>query len=230
MLDGATNANPAEYRMALRSRLLRSSTSLDVGDAEGAVLWCRCNRRFCLTADPKHFFLHCPSRRPIHPPARPYIWDAIIDQIGYAIRREDPYDNEVEREPLVRAHLPPPLDSSPAVPREENMEVEADNTDAYMSRRGQQRHRVYRSDAVSLLVPDVHPGPAPVKATNIADKAARQCRGDIGVYTDGSRLLVDVAVGKATAPSYRKPPPPPDEPPDPQADASETTSTPPPSR
>jgi hypothetical protein len=30
-----------------------------------------------------------------------------------------------------------------------------------------------------------------------------------GVYTDdGSRLLVDVAVGDATAPSYRKPPPP----------------------
>ena len=176
-----------------------------------------------------HFF-HCPSSQDQYIRRHDHIWDAIIDQIGDAIRREDPYDNEVEREPLVRAHLPPPLDSSPAVPREENMEVEADNTDAYMSRRGQQRHRVYRSDAVSLLVPDVHPGPAPVKATNIADKAARQCRGDIGVYTDGSRLLVDVAVGKATAPSYRKPPPPPDEPPDPQADASETTSTPPPSR
>ena len=34
---------------------------------------------------------------------------------------------------------------------------------------------------------------------NIADKAAMQCCGDIGVYTNGSpRLFVDVAVGDAT--------------------------------
>jgi hypothetical protein len=58
-----------------------------------------------------------------------------------------------------------------------------------------------------------------LRERNIADKA-RQCRGDLGVYTDGSRLLVDVAVGDATALSYRKPPPPADEPADPQADAS----------
>ena len=30
------------------------------------------------------------------------------------------------------------------------------------------------------------------------------------MYTDGFRLLVDVAVGDAIAPSYRKPPPPSD--------------------
>ncbi len=34
-----------------------------------------------------------------------------------------------------------------------------------------------------------------LRERTIADKAARQCRGDIGVYTDGSRLLVNVAVG-----------------------------------
>ncbi len=59
-----------------------------------------------------------------------------------------------------------------------------------------------------------------LRERTIADKAARQCRGDIGMYTDGSRLLVNVAVGDATAPSYCKPPPLSDEPADPQADAS----------
>ena len=60
-----------------------------------------------------------------------------------------------------------------------------------------------------------------LRERTIADKAARQCRGDIGMYTDGSRLLVNVAVvGDATAPSSRKPPPLSDEPADPQADAS----------
>jgi hypothetical protein len=54
-LAGSTNLNPAEYRMALCLRLLRSPASLDVGDdAEGGVL-CRCNQRVCLTADPMHF-------------------------------------------------------------------------------------------------------------------------------------------------------------------------------
>ena len=61
-----------------------------------------------------------------------------------------------------------------------------------------------------------------LRERNKADKATRQCRGDIGVYTDGSLLLVDVAVGDATAPSYRKPPSPSDEPADPPADASTT--------
>ncbi len=62
---------------------------------------------------------------------------------------------------------------------------------------------------------------------HVADKVvAVQCRGDIGIYTYGSRLLVDVAVGEATAPSYLTPPsrlpPPTDEPMDPQADATAT--------
>ena len=40
-----------------------------------------------------------------------------------------------------------------------------------------------------------------LRQRNAADKAAGQCRGDIGVYIDGSRLIVDVAVADATAPS-----------------------------
>ena len=99
------------------------------------------------------------------------------------------------------------------------MEVEAaDNTDARLAEDSDdiayidETQRPYRSQ---MSIRDL-------RERNIADKAARQCRGYIGVHTDGSRLLVDVAVGEATAPSYRKPPPPSDEPADPQANASTT--------
>ena len=99
------------------------------------------------------------------------------------------------------------------------MEVEAaDNTDARLAEDSddiayiEEMQRPYRSQ---MSIRDL-------RERNIADKAARQCRGYIGVHTDGSRLLVDVAVGEATAPSYRKPPPPSDEPADPQANASTT--------
>jgi hypothetical protein len=217
-LAGSTNLNPAEYRMALRLRQLRSPpASLDVGDAEGGVL-CKCNRRVCLTADPMHFF-HCLSSQGQYIRRHDHIRDAIIDQIGDAIRPEDPYDIGVEREPLVRAHLPPSPDPPPAPPGgEEAMEVEADNTDARLAEDSYDIayiDEMQRPNRSQMSIRDL-------RERNIADKAARQCRGDIGVYTDGSRLLVDVAVGDATAPSYRKPPPPSDEPADPPADASTT--------
>ena len=86
------------------------------------------------------------------------------------------------------------------------MEVEADNTDARLAEDSDdiayidEMQRPYRSQ---MSIRDL-------RERNIADKASRQCRGDIGVYTDGSRLLV--TVGDANAPSYRKPPPPSDEP------------------
>ncbi len=101
-LAGSTNLNPAEYRMALRLRLLRSPASLDVGDAEGGVL-CRCNRRVCLTADPMHFF-HCPSSQGQYIRRQDHIRVAIIDQIG----DEDPYDIGVERE-TTGASAPPAI-------------------------------------------------------------------------------------------------------------------------
>ena len=89
------------------------------------------------------------------------------------------------------------------------MEVEADNTDARLAEDSddiayiEEMQRPYRSQ---MSIRDL------CERNIIADKAARQCRGDIGVYTDGSHLLVDVAVGDATVPSYRNPPPPSDEP------------------
>ena len=58
-----------------------------------------------------------------------------------------------------------------------------------------------------------------LRQRNAADKAAGQCRGDIGVYIDGSRLIVDVAVVDATyVPHPHNTAPPPDEPQDPQSD------------
>ena len=116
-LAGSINLIPAEYRMALRLRLLRSPTYLDVGNAEGGVLW------VCLTADPMHFF-HCPSSQGQYIRRNDHNRDAIIDQIGDAIRPdEDPYNIEVEHEPPVRAHLPPSPNPPPAPPGEEAMEV-----------------------------------------------------------------------------------------------------------
>ena len=40
-----------------------------------------------------------------------------------------------------------------------------------------------------------------------ADKAAGQCRADLEILVEASAIYVDVAVGDATAPSYRRPPP-----------------------
>ena len=37
-----------------------------------------------------------------------------------------------------------------------------------------------------------------LRQRNVADKVAGKCRGDIGIYTDSSCLLMDVAVGEAT--------------------------------
>ena len=154
--------------MALRLRLLRSPASLVVGDAGGDIL-CRCNRRVCLTADPMHFF-YCPSSQGQYIRRHDHIRDAIIDQIDDAIRPEDPYDIGVEREPLVRAHLPPSPDSPPAPPGgEEAMEVEADNTDARLAEDSddiayiEEMQRLYRSQ---MSIRDL-------RERNIADKAAR---------------------------------------------------------
>ncbi len=75
-----------------------------------------------------HFF-NCPSSQGQYIRRHDHIRDAIIvDQIGDAIRPEYPYDIGVEREPLVRAHLPPAPPGG-----EEAMEVEADNTDARLA-------------------------------------------------------------------------------------------------
>jgi hypothetical protein len=46
-----------------------------------------------------------------------------------------------------------------------------------------------------------------LRQRNIDDEAAGQRHGDLGVYVGGSRLIVDVAMADASAPSYRRPPP-----------------------
>ena len=216
-LSGCTTLNPAEYRMALRLRLLRSPASLDVGDAEGGVL-CRCNRRVSLVDDPFHCF-HCPSSQGQFIRRHNHIRDALIDQIGDALRPENgPYDVQVECEPLVRAH-PAPAQGPPPLPLGDAMEVEADTTDRFAD----------DSDDIEFiedLQRPYHPQMSilDLRQRNATDKAAGQCRGDVGLYVDGSRLLLDVAAADATAPSYRKPPPrppapPPVEPLDPQTGA-----------
>ena len=123
---GATILSRAEYKMALRLRLLRSPASLDVGDAEGGIV-CRCNRRIDIIADPMHFF-HCPSSQGQFIRRHNHIRDAIMDQIGDAIdmRSHEGPHIEVEWESLVLAHVSLTLDPPPSPPRaDEAMEVEA---------------------------------------------------------------------------------------------------------
>jgi hypothetical protein len=46
------------------------------------------------------------------------------------------------------------------------------------------------------------------RARGTEDKAAGQCRGDLGVSVDSLTTLLDLAVADATARSYQRPPPP----------------------
>ena len=208
---GATNLSRAEYKMSLRLRLLRSPASLDVGDAEGGIV-CRCNRRVNIIADPMHFF-HCPSSQGQFICRHNHIRDAIMDQIGDSVDTrpdgEGPHIG-VQWEPRVFAHVSPRPDAPPTPSRAaEAMEVEggaprfADgDEEEYIEEAG----RIRRT---TLSITDL-------RQRNTEDKAAGQRRGDLGVFVDGARLIVDVAVADATAPSYRRPPPrqhtpPPDE-------------------
>ncbi len=97
---------------------------------------------------------------------------------------------------------PPTPDPPPSSPRAEGaMEVEAvvaprfanGEDDGFIVEAGRIRK-------TTLSITDL-------RQRNIEDKAAGQRRGDLVVYVDGSRLIVDVAVADATAPSYRRPPP-----------------------
>jgi hypothetical protein len=200
---GATNLSRAEYKMALRLRLLRSPASLDVGDAEGGIV-CRCNRRINLIADPMHFF-HCPSSQGQFIRRHNHIRDAIMDQIGDAVdmRPDEGPHIEVEWEPRVLAHVSASSSAPPAPSRadgDEEMEVEAvaprfaeGDEEECIEEAGRIRH-------TTMSITDL-------RQRNAEDKAAGQRRCDLGVYVDGARLVVDVAVADATAPSYRRPPP-----------------------
>jgi hypothetical protein len=134
-----------------------------------------------------------------------------MDQIGDAIdmRPHEGPHIEVECEPLVLAHVSLTPDPPPSPPRaDEAMEVEAVAPRFANGDEDECIEEAGRIRRTTLSITDL-------RQRNIDDKAARQCRGDLGVYVDGSRLIVDVAVADATAPSYRRPPPrlppPPDE-------------------
>ena len=198
-LSGTTHLTRPEYTVALRLRLLRSPASLDVGDAEGCV-WCRCNRRISLALDPMHFF-HCPSSQGQFIRRHNHICDAIMDQVADSVRSDTClFDIAVESEPLLRLCLPAlPSPSSSAV-AEGVMEIDTttaqfadDDNEEYI----EEARRPYRA---RMTLKDW-------RQRNAADKAAGQCRGDCALYVDGSATIVDVAVGDATAPSYRQPPP-----------------------
>ena len=197
-LSGTTNLTRAEYRMALRLRLLRSPASLDVGDAEGCV-WCRCNQRISLDKDPMHFF-HCPSSQGQFIRRHNHIRDAISDQLAESVRHDTcPYDVSVELEPLVRHCLPaPPLPPSDGA-------METDPVVGALIQFEDDDEEEYIEEARRPLQPRMTL--KDLRKRNAADKAAGQCRGDVGLSVDGLTAIVDVAVGDATAPSYRQPPP-----------------------
>ena len=190
-LANSTSLSWAEYKMSLRIRLLRSPASLDVGDAEGGIL-CRCNKRVDLHSDPLHFF-HCRSSQGQFIRRHDHIRDALHDMIGVAVRDDTPYSIAVTIEPLVRLiSAPDPPVSAPDPPVAEidpaAMDIEAAIEDI---------PRLYRA----------HMTLADRRARGFEDKAAGQCRGDLGVCVDSLTTLLDLAVADATARSYRRPPP-----------------------
>ena len=137
-----------------------------------------------------------------------------MDQIGDSVDNQPGNEGphiEVEWEPLVLARAPPTPDPPPSPPRVDGaMEVD-ETVVAPRFANGEEDgfiEEVGRIRKTTLSITDL-------RQRNIEDKAAGQRRGDLAVYVDGSRLIVDVAVADATAPSYRRPPPrhppPPDE-------------------
>jgi hypothetical protein len=213
-LSGTTHLTRPEYTSALRLRLLRSPASLDVGDAEGYVL-CRCNRRVSLAMDPMHF-LHCPSSQGQFIRRHDHICDAIYDQLAESARTAN--DRRVialTREPLLAGSIPATSAAGEA------MEIDpAEDTAAQ-----------FADDEVEEYVGEAQRRYCPLmtlkdyRARAKADKTVGQCRADLQILVDGSATYVDVAVGDATAPSYRHPPPTPRPPPPPPATETAAPAT-----
>ena len=108
-----------------------------------------------------------------------------MDQIGDAIdmRPHEGPHIEVELEPLVLAHVS--LTSDPPPRADKAMEVEAV---APRFANGDEEECIEEAGRVcqtALSITDL-------QQRNIDDKADGQCRGDLGVYIDGSRLIVAV--------------------------------------
>ena len=106
-------------------------------------------------------------------------------------------------EPLVRLFsIPDPLASAPDPPDEENNPDAIDIAAAVDA--AENTH--YIEDIPRLYC--ARTTLADRRARGTEDKAAGQCRGDLGVSVDSLlTTLLDLAVADATARSYRRPPP-----------------------
>jgi hypothetical protein len=210
--------------MALRLRLLSSPASLDVGDSAGAVL-CRCNRSVSLVTDPFHC-LHCPSSQGQFIRRHNHVRDSLHDLIEWATHKAAyPCGISVEVEPLLRI-LPPDPASLPDVPDDE-MDIDHPATTLPHSTPDYTPDMDVddASDVPDELDPEPASGSDPdpsyldiprpfIPIITLADRRRRdsddrrggRCRGDLAVSIDGRRTILDVAIGDATAPSYRMPP------------------------
>ena len=193
-LSGTTHLTRPEYTSALRLRLLRSPASLDVGDAEGFV-WCRCDRRISLATDPMHF-LHCPSNQGQFIRRHNHICDAIYDQLAESTRTATDRVLALTREPLLARSIPAPSTTGEAMEIDPTEDTAAQFADGDAEEYVGEAQRRY---GPMMTLKDY-------RARAKADKAVGQCRADLRIVVDGSATYVDVAVGDATAPSYRHPP------------------------
>ena len=223
-LSGTLALSTEEYKMALRLRLLTSPASLDVGDSAGAVL-CRCNRSVSLVTDPFHC-LHCPSSQGQFIRRHNHVRDSLHDLIEWATHKATSSCGiSVEVEPLLRI-LPPDPASIPDVPDDE---MDIDHTAPTLLHSTPDYTPDMDVDDASDVPAELDPEPASdsdpdpsymdvprpfIPIITLADRRRRdsddrrsgRCRGDLAVSIDGRRTILDVAIGDATAPSYRMPP------------------------
>jgi hypothetical protein len=122
--------------------------------------------------------------------------------IGASVCDDTPFNISLTTEPLVRLlSIPDSLALTPDPPDEENdpnaMDIAAAVDAAENANYIEDIPRLYCA-RTSL---------ADRRARGTEDKAAGQCRGDLGVSVDSLTILLDLAVADATARSYRRPPP-----------------------
>ena len=199
-LANSTSLSWAEYQMSLCIRLLRSPASLDVGDAEGGILFVVSVQQ---AGGPELRFptlFHCRRSQQGQLIRRhDHMRDALHDMIGASIRDDTPYNISLTIEPLVRLFfsIPDSLASTPDPPDEEKNDPDAMDIAAAMDAAD------YIEDIPRLYF--ARTTLAVRRARGTEDKAAGQCRGDLGVSVDSLTNLLDLAVADATARSYRPP-------------------------
>ena len=144
-----------------------------------------------------HFF-HCRSSQGQYIRRHDHIRDALLDHLAQAVRPTDCYAISAECEPLVRKSLPTTSELlSSSSSDTEAREIDAPSASA-------EDEVAYAEEARCPYHPMMTL--ADRRHRDAADKTAGQCRGDIGLWVDSSYTLVDVAIGDATARTYRRPP------------------------